>query len=54
MGCISHRTPQQRPLRQIRQERGDGKGPRLLYKQEGEQHEQGGQEAEGARRKEQP
>jgi hypothetical protein len=51
MRCISPSTPQQHPLRQIRQERGDGKGPRLPYKQEDELHEQDRWEAEDGLRK---
>jgi hypothetical protein len=51
MRCISPSTPQQHPLRQIRQERGDGKGPRLPYKQEDELHEQDRWEAENGLRK---
>jgi Ca2+-binding RTX toxin-like protein len=44
--CRSRSAPQQRPLCQIRQERGDGKGSRLPYKQERKLHKQGRQEAE--------
>ena len=51
MACISHSAPQQRPLRQIRQERGGGEGPRLPYKQERKQQEQGRQDAEDGRRR---
>jgi hypothetical protein len=51
MQCISRSTPQQRPLRQIRQERGGGKWSRLSYKQERKQPKQGRQEAEDGLRK---
>jgi len=52
MGCIFHSKPQQRPLRQIRWERGDGKGPPFPYKQDGEQPKQARQWAECGHRKE--
>jgi DNA-binding protein HU-beta len=46
--CRSRSAPQQRPLRQIRRERGGGKGPRLPYKQERKQHKQAARKPKSA------